>query len=208
MIATNKINHNQKSSVSTLKNHEYPYVTNYRILERQSNYIPIPTAVYYYHLLDEAFHTTVSQTIARDMYKDFPKPSAYEKYMAGLIIYLTQKNSLGGLSAILPNHFVTDNLIVMLFYYKLLKSPLFAMETQEALQWMEKCFTQEHEGFHVGLKYHQTLLESMSRFFGQLDYQWKINREMGIMVAGGSIEKAIQSNIKTFKKFSESVVNN
>ncbi|MEO1373065.1 MAG: hypothetical protein AAFW70_01815, partial [Cyanobacteria bacterium J06635_10] len=191
-----------------LKNQEYSYVRYYRKLERQGEYIPTPTAVSYYHLLDEAFHTTMSQTIARDMYKDFPKPTAYEKYISGSIVYMIQKNVLSGLSAVFPNHCVADDKMLMLFCYKILKSPLFGMETQEALQWVEKCFTQEHEGFHVGLKYHQSLLESMRRFFGQLDYQWKVNREMRIMAAGGSIEKAVQSNIKTFKKFCESVTSN
>lgn len=188
-----------------LKNQEYPYIRYYRKLERQGEYIPTPTAVSYYHLLDEAFHTTMSQTIAKDMYKDFPKPTAYEKYISGFIGYMIQKNLFSGLSGVLPGRCVADDEMLMLFYYKLLKSPLFGMETPEALEWMEKCFTQEHEGYHVGLKYHQSVFESMRRLFSQLDYQWKVNREMGIMAAGGSIEKAIQGNIKTFKKFSESV---
>lgn len=189
-----------------LKNQEYPYVRYYRKLERQGEYIPAPTAVSYYHLLDEAFHTTMSQTIAKDMYKDFPQPTAYEKYISGLIVYMIQKNLLSGLSGVLPGRCVADDQMLMVFYYKLLKSPLFGMETPEALDWMEKCFTQEHKGYHTGLKYHQSLLESMRRLFGQLDYQWKINRDMGIMAAGGSIEKAIKNNIPTFNKFRKSVI--
>ncbi|MBH8578279.1 hypothetical protein I8752_36125 [Nostocaceae cyanobacterium CENA369] len=190
-----------------LKNQEYPYVRYYRELEQKGEYIPTPTAVSFYHLMDEAFHTTISQTIAKEMYKDFPKPTAYEKFISGLIVYVTQRNLLSGLSGVLPGRCVADDPMLMLFYYKLLKSPLFGMETKEALDWMEKSFCQEHEGFHVGLKYHQSLLELMQRLFSRLDYQWKINREMGIMAAGGSISKALQSNLKTFKQFSQSVLN-
>ncbi|MCC5609396.1 hypothetical protein LC612_22115 [Nostoc sp. CHAB 5834] len=189
-----------------LKNQEYPYVRYYRELEQKGEYIPAPTAVSYYHLLDEAFHTTISQTIARDMYKDFPKPTAYEKFISGSIVYQIQRNLLSGLSGVLPGRCVYDDQMLMLFYYKLLKSPLFEMETKEALDWMEKCFCQEHEGFQTGLKYHQSLLELMRRLFNRLDYQWAVNRNMGIMAAGASIEKAIQNNIPVFKEFKKSVL--
>ncbi|QFS50403.1 hypothetical protein [Nostoc sphaeroides] len=189
-----------------LKNQEYPYVRYYRELEQKGEYIPAPTAVSYYHLLDEAFHTTISQTIARDMYKDFPKPTAYEKFISGLIVYKIQRNLLSGLSGVLPGRCVYDDQMLMLFYYKLLKSPLFNMETKEALDWMEKCFCQEHEGFQTGLKYHHSLLELMRRLFSRLDYQWAVNRDMGIMAAGASIDKAIQNNIPVFKEFSKSVL--
>lgn len=191
---------------AVLKNHEYSYVKYFRKLERKGEYIPAPTAVSYYHLMDEAFHTTISQTIAKDMYKDFPKPTAYEKFVSGMIIYMMQRNLLNGFSGVFPNRCGADDPLLMVFIYKLLKSPLFEMETKEALDWMEKCFCQEHEGFHVGLKYHQSLLESLQKFFGCLDYQWKINREMGIMASEASISKALHNNLKTFKQFSESVI--
>lgn len=190
-----------------LKNQEYSYVKYFRELEQKGEYIPTPTAVSYYHFLDEAFHTTISQTIARDMYKDFPKPTAYEKFISGLIFYMVQRNLLSGLSGVLPGRCVYDDPMLMLFYYKLLKSPLFEMETKEALHWMEKCFCQEHEGYHTGLKYHQSLLESMQRLFSRLEYQWPVNREMRIMAAGGSISKAISRNTQTFKQFSQMISN-
>jgi hypothetical protein len=91
-------------------------------------------------------------------------------------------------------------------YYRLLTSPLFGMTSQDALHWMEKCLCQEHEGFHVNLKYHQTLLSDLRRFFDRLDYVWSINREMRVMAAGGSIDKAIQRNVSAFKQFASSVI--
>lgn len=189
-----------------LKNQEYPYVRRYRELEQKGEYIPTPTAVSYYHLLDEAFHTTISQTLARDTYKDFPQPTAYERFISGLIVYKMQCSLLSGLSGILPGRCVYDDQMLMTFYYKLLKSPLFGMDTKEALDWLEKSVCQEHEGYQVGLKYHQSLLELMQRLFGRLDYQWKVNRDMGIMAAGGSIDKALEKNSQAFKQFSQLVL--
>ncbi|MFW6359246.1 MAG: hypothetical protein ACOC0N_08570 [Chroococcales cyanobacterium] len=189
-----------------LKNQEYPYVRYFRELEQKGKFIPTPTAVSFYHLLDEAFHTTISQTIAKDLYKDFPKPTAYEKFISGMMIYRMQCNLLSGLSGVFPGRCVADDPNLMLFFYKLLKSPLFEMDRSTALDWLEKCFCQEHEGFNVGMKYHQSLYESMTRLFGQLDYQWKMNREMSIMKAGGSIEKALKQNQKTFAQFSQFIL--
>jgi len=51
-----------------IKNYEYRYSQYYRELEKQGEFIPAPLAVSHYHLLDEAFHTTTSQLIARELY--------------------------------------------------------------------------------------------------------------------------------------------
>lgn len=187
-----------------LKNYEYRYVQYYRELEKKGEFIPAPTAVSFYHLMDEAFHTTTSQLIAQDLYKDFSKPTAYEKFLANLTIYRAQSIGLSGLSGGLPAVFRSDASF-MLSFYRLLQSPVFNMSAQEALQWLEKCFCNEHDGFHVNLKYHQRLLSDLRRFFDGIDYLWPVNREIGIMASGGSISKAIQNNVKTFEQFSRSV---
>ena len=187
-----------------LKNYEYRYVQYYRDLEKQGKSIPTPTAVSYFHLLDESFHTTTSQLIAKELYKDFPAPTAYEKYIANLTMHRVQTVGMNGLSGGLPTVFKNDAVFVLSFY-QLLQSPVFEMSGQEALYWLEKCLCQEHEGFYSNLKYHQRLLSDLRRFFDGMDYLWAVNREMSIMAAGGSINKAIQSNRKTFKQFSKSV---
>lgn len=190
-----------------LKSWEYVYYKYFQKLERENEFIPTPTAISYYHLLDESFHTTISQTIAKDMYKDLPKPTAYEKYLSGQMISTMQKNMLGGISGVLPGRCVADSPLFMLFIYKLLKSPLFQMSDRDTLYWMEKCFCEEHDGFHAGLKYRNKFLEAQRKFFGCLDYQWAANREMSLMAAGGSIERAVKNNTKVFKKFSRSIIN-
>ncbi len=187
-----------------LKNYEYRYVQHYRELEKNGEFIPVPTAVSYNHLMDESFHTTTSELIAQDLYKDFSKPTAYEKFIANATIYRAQGVGLSGLSGGLPGIFRTDDSFLLSFY-KLLQSPVFNMSDREALYWVEQCFCHEHEGFYLNLKYHGRLLADLRRFFADMDYLWPVNRELKLMASGGSIEQAIRSNTKAFEQFSRSV---
>lgn len=188
----------------SLKTYEYRYHKRFRDLEKTGEFIPDPTQVSYYHLLDESFHTTMSQTISQEVYRDFAKPTVYEKMLANVIIYRLQRGLLGGLSAGLPATF-RDDADFMPSYYRLLTSPVFGLSPQDALHQMEQFLCHEHEGFHVNLKYHQILLTDLRRFFDRLDYLLPVNREMRLMAAGGSIDRAIQSNAVAFKRFARSV---
>lgn len=187
-----------------LKNYEYRYVRFHRQLEKQGDFIPVPTAVSTYHLMDEAFHTTTSQLIAQDLYKAFPKPTAYEKWIANLIIYRAQRVALSGLSGGLPAIFRSDASL-MQSYYQLLRSPVFNFTQAEALQWLERCLCQETDGFHQNRKHHQRLCNDLRRHFEPMDYLWPVNREARVMAAGDSVDKAIKNNIEAFKQFSKSV---
>ncbi|RCJ29604.1 hypothetical protein A6770_21865 [Nostoc minutum NIES-26] len=185
-----------------LKLTEHPRSQYFKNLEKKGEFIPAPAAVSHYHFLDESFHTTTSQLIAQDLYKDFPKPTAYEKFMANLSIYMMQLTVLNGLSAGAVASFSPDKLFIIPLVYKILQTPLFDMSALEALYWIEKCFCHEHEGLHLNLKYHQRLLSDLCKFFDKLNYTWPINREMRVMASGGSINKAIQGNTKFLKQFS------
>ena len=187
-----------------VKNYEYRYSHYHKELERNGEFIPAPVAVSHYHMLDEAYHTTTSQLISQDLYKDFAKPTAYEKFLANLTVYRAQAVGLSGLSGGIPAIFRNDDTFALSFY-RLLQSPVFNMSDQEALEWLEKCMCQEHDGFHLTLKYHQRLLTDLRRLFEPIDYLWRVNREMSVMASGGSIDKAIKNNIKAFERFSKTV---
>ena len=188
-----------------LKNMEHSISKYFRKLEKQGEFIPAPTAVSRYHFLDESFHTTISQLLAKELYKNFAQPTAYEKFVANTAIRMMQSGTLGGLSGVLPHRFFADDYSIMELVYRLLQAPLFGMSAQEALHWLNKCLCHEHEGFHVAMENRQRLLSEMRKFFVDVDYLWPVNREMRIMAAKGSIDEAIQNNIKTFEHFSRSV---
>ncbi|WP_019504306.1 hypothetical protein [Pleurocapsa sp. PCC 7319] len=186
----------------TLKNMEHPIFKYYKKQQKKGESIPEPTAVSHYHFLDESFHTTISQTLSRDMYKDFSPPTAYEKFVVNLAVYFIQSGTLAHLSGAFPHRYFQDDISLMELIYRLLQAPIFGMSEREALHWLEQCLCHEQESFHLAAKNHQSLLEEQRRFVGNLDYLWPINREMRAMASGGSIHKAIQNNIRTFKRFS------
>ena len=188
-----------------LKNVEHSISKYFKTLENKGAFIPTPTAISRNHFLDEAFHTTISQLIAKEMYKDFAKPTGYEKFIANLAIFMMQRGTLGAISGVLPHRYFADDCLIMELIYKLLQTPLFSLSAQEAIHWMKQCFCYEHEGFHVAYKNHQRLVSDLRRFFEDVDYLWPVNREMRLIAARGSIGEAIQNNIKSFKHFSRSV---
>lgn len=190
---------------TVLKHIELNYCQYFKELDKNGDFIPVPTAVSHNHFLDESFHITTSQLIARDMYKEFPKPTANEIVIANLAFYMMQRGFLGGFPGGLVGLFFRESSFMPL-YYRILRSPIFDMSAQDALHWMEKCLCHEHEGFHTQAKYHQRTLKNMCQLASNLDYLWPLNREMRIMASGGSISKAIQSNVKAFREFSELVV--
>ena len=184
----------------SLKAYEHVYFKRFQELQRKGEAIPIPTAVSHYHMLDEAFHTTLSQLISQELYRDFPRPNPYEKMLADFVIERLQRGLLGGLSGGMPVVFRDDRPFLD-FYYRLLRSELFGMSAKDALYWLERILCEEHEGYHVNAKFHRNLLVAFQRFFGKLDYLAPMNREMQLMSRGSSLELALARNRESLKTF-------
>ncbi|MGL5940001.1 MAG: hypothetical protein ACRC2S_06375 [Waterburya sp.] len=91
--------------------------------------------------------------------------------------------------------------------YEMLRSPLFNLSAQEALQMVEDCFCQEHDGFHVAAKYHQRALKQNLEYLEDIDHLSGVNRELKVMNSA-SISKSLQNNIKAFQEFRQTVLKN
>ncbi|MEM9948334.1 MAG: hypothetical protein AAF810_20060 [Cyanobacteria bacterium P01_D01_bin.36] len=188
-----------------LKLWEYYYVKYYRTLQKQGAALPAPTQISYFHLMDESFHTTTSQLIARDMYRDFAAPSLYEKQIANWIMYFMQRGILSEFSAAIPSMYRSD-VELYPFYYRILRSSIFDLSADEALNWMEKIFCQEHEGMHLNLKMHRALLTDLKRMVSKIDYLWPVNRDYRLMAEGANIDKAISANTVGLRRFRQTVI--
>ena len=189
-----------------LKNFEHQISKYYIKLKRQNEFIPEPTSISHYHFLDEAFHTTTSLKLGRDLYKELKKPSEYEKFFTNVLVYTIQTVNLAGISGVLPNRFMSDAYIMPLIY-NLLRGSLFDMSEEEALDWMEKCLCYEHDGFYTNKTYHDRMLLDISRLNDRLDYLWPINKTMELVKLGGSLAEAAKNNAQAFKRFSYRVKN-
>ncbi|GAB4230273.1 MAG: hypothetical protein Kow00121_59100 [Elainellaceae cyanobacterium] len=185
-----------------LKVYEHPVSSYYSNLQRQGALIPVPTAISHYHFLDESFHTTTSLFLARDLYKDLPKPTAYEKFVANSFLYLIQRHNLSGISGVYKTSFFGTSLYLIVGLYRLLQNPTFGLSSQEAAHWLEKCFCHEHEGFHLAEQCRQRVRTDLRRLTEKLDYLWPVNREMQLMADDRSISKAIAHNRRLFWLFS------
>ncbi|NJM99994.1 MAG: hypothetical protein HC800_25210 [Phormidesmis sp. RL_2_1] len=184
-----------------LKNMEHAIARYAKRLENAAAYVPAPTAISRYHFLDEAFHTTISKLLARDLYKLFPQPTAYEKLIANSVIYKMQTGTLGGLSAVLTHRYFPDDFTLFELLYQLFQSSVFGFTEAEAKHWMARCFCQEHDGLHLAASNRQRLLKALQDFFVDVDYLKAVNRHMGAMADRGEISAALAQNQKTFAQF-------
>ena len=184
-----------------LKNMEHAIAKYAKQLKNAGSPIPAPTAISRYHFLDEAFHTTISRLLARELYREFHKPTVYESIVANSVLYKMQTGTLGGLSAVLPHRYFADDFTLLELVSQLLQSPLFGFSITETKDWMERCFCEEHQGLHIAAANRARLLKELKTFFADVDYLWSVNRRMDAMSKRGSIGSTIKQNRKTFEEF-------
>ncbi|MEM9535138.1 MAG: hypothetical protein AAGA40_05655 [Cyanobacteria bacterium P01_E01_bin.45] len=190
---------------SMLKSQESKVSRFFMHLKNNEKFIPAPTAISRFHFLDEAFHTTISQLLGRDLFRHFNEPTHFERYLSNLIISKLQKNLLGGFSGAMPGRSVSDSLRLMKDIYSLFRSPIFEFTHEDCLYWIEQIFCYEHNGFHNTYKILEGFHADLRRLFGKLDYLSTSNRELLIMRAAISIDAAINLNKDTFNEFYSSI---
>lgn len=185
-----------------LKNYEQRYLQYYRKLAQAKEFIPSPTAISYYHMLDESFHTTTSQLIAQDLYKEFSNPTMYERLLANFMFYRGQQVMLSGLSGVMPATFRNDAPFIAPLY-QILRSSIFNLSHEDSLFWLRQSLCHEHEGHHMNLKHHHRLLTTMRQAFQPLSYLWNSNRNLDVMASGADIQKSLAGNARALEAFEE-----
>jgi hypothetical protein len=172
-------------------------------LEKQGAFVPTATAIASKHFYDEAFHTATSQLVSHEMYKDFKKPSRFEIFFVNSAVKGGGQGTMSVLGATVPGLF-QDDYYYMPLVYRLLQTPLFGMNKQEAVKMIEDCYCKEHEGFQVAAKYHGRAVGDCIKYLDGLDFLWPVNREMQVM-GGATIANAIQNNTQAFRRFARSI---
>jgi hypothetical protein len=167
--------------------------------------LPSPSKISYYHFMDESFHFNSSRLLSHEVLHTLKTPNAFEKWVVNLGVSGCQKDH-SHFSTAINGIFWYDPALFETLYH-LLRSPLFGMAPSEALQMLEKCFTQESEGLHQSFATHQKAIESYRAYVQDLSYLTPENREMRLMSKSSSLATHLQQNRSAFHRFKKAKSN-
>ena len=159
---------------------------------------PIPSAISYYHFMDESFHFNTSKIIGHEIPRSLEAPTKFETWVINRGVAGCQKD-----------HFHFSATIKGIFWYepalfpvlhKMLQSSIFGMNASEAQDMLRLCFTQENDAIHAAYGMHRTANESYKAYIESIDYLGKRNRDMAIM-GNNSIPAYLERNVRALREF-------
>jgi len=160
--------------------------------------IPLPAQISYFHFIDESHHFNSSRIIAQDVVKSLKEPTAFEKMITNQLVYACQKDHFY-FSAAINGIFWYDPALYKTVY-KVLRSPVFSMGEQEALEMIRKCFTVENDALHSSYATHRKAAQSYRSFVTDMPYISAKNIEMNFMMSN-SVENQLKINKRCLNKF-------
>ncbi len=159
---------------------------------------PVPSAVSYYHFMDESYHFNSSNIIGTDLLKLLKGPSKFERFVAQLGIRGTLKDH-ANFSTMVNGIFWYDPATFQAAY-KVMRSKVFNMGHDDALHMLGRCFCEENDGIHESFKTHQVALESYKNYLAGIDYLDEFTLDGGKMKEV-SVDKYIKQNKNEFRSF-------
>ena len=159
---------------------------------------PIPSRISYCHFLDESFHFNSSTIISHDVLRSLPPPTKFERWVANLTLRGTQQDHFNFSTAINGLFWYDPALYPKI--YKILRSPVFDMQPDEAKAMMWDCFTSESEGLRQSARSREIAMNSYKEYLAGIDYVDRANKEMALM-ARNSTQQHLDANRRELKKF-------
>lgn len=159
---------------------------------------PIPSAVSYFHFMEESQHFNTSKIIALDIPRSLEPPTAFERWVINRGVAGCQADHLN-ISVVVNGIFWYEPSLFQVVY-RLLRSKLFGMEDGEARNMMQLCFAEETEGLHKSFQLQRTAVESYRAFVEPIPHLNKSNHEMSLM-AKNSIARYLKCNRAALKRF-------
>ncbi len=159
---------------------------------------PVPSHISYCHFLDESFHFNSSTIISHDVLRSLRKPTRFERWVANRALHGSQRDHYHFSTAINGLFWYDPALYAKV--YKILRSPVFAMDKSEAREMMWKCFAEESDGLHESARSRQIAIDSYREYLSDIDYVDGANKEMSIM-RRNTVERHIKTNRRALKKF-------
>lgn len=159
---------------------------------------PIPSAISYFHFMDESHHFNTSRLIALEVTKSLEPPTAFEKWAMNRGVRGCQRDHLPFSVSVNGIFWYEPALFPVI--YKMLRSRHFGLDREGALQMMRRCFCEENEGQHRSRELQEVAIESYCAFVEPVEYLDGYNREMTLM-RSNSVERYLQQNRREMKRF-------
>jgi len=159
---------------------------------------PIPSAISYFHFMDESHHFNTSRIIALDVTRSLDPPTAFEKWAVNRGVRGCQRDHFHFSVAVNGIFWYEPALFPVI--YKLLRSHVFEMDRNEALTMMQKCFCEENDGQHASRELQRVAFESYCAFVDTVGHLDAGNREM-TLIRSNSVERYLQQNRRAMKRF-------
>jgi hypothetical protein len=159
---------------------------------------PIPSAISYYHFMDESFHFNTSRLIGLEIPRSLEPPTSFERWVLNRGVAGCQRDhfhfsiAVNGIFWYDPATFAT--------LYKLFRSPVFGMDRGTALEMLDACFTSESAGLEAAFKTHGTAVDSYCAFIEPVTYLDARNREMRLMRAS-TVRGYLERNRTALRRF-------
>ena len=163
----------------------------------QQESAPIPSAISYYHFMDESYHFNTSKIIGHDIPRSLEVPTRFETWMINRGVRGCQQDHFH-FSATLKGIFWYEPALFPTLY-KLFRSPQFGMGEREARQMLQRCFAEENDAIHRAYELHQIASRSYQAYVESIDYLSADNREMKLM-SGNSILAYLKRNISALRR--------
>lgn len=163
---------------------------------------PIPSKVSYYHFIDESFHFNTSTVVSHDVINSLPKPSKWESMIGNMALRGCQRDHYNFSTAINGIFWYDPDLYQTI--YKILRSKIFSMNHDDAMEAIRKSFCVESEGMLASFKTHRESVDSYKAYLQDFQYINKENKELTHM-ASNSLEKHLKTNQKAFESFKRKV---
>lgn len=159
---------------------------------------PIPSQISYFHFIDESFHFNTSTVISHDVINSLPEPTKWESMVGNMALRGCQMDHYNFSTAINGIYWYDPALYETI--YKVLRSKIFNMNHQEAIEAIRLSFCQESEGMLASFKTHRESVDSYKAYLQDFKYINKENKEQSLM-ASNSLEKHLKTNMKAFEAF-------
>jgi hypothetical protein len=140
---------------------------------------PLPSAISYWHFMDESFHFNTSRLVGLEVPRALEAPTKFERWVVNRGVAGCQRHHFN--ISVVVNGIVWYEPATFPVIYKLFRSPVFGMEDREARAMLEKCFAQDSDGLVAAAQAHQVEADSYRAFVEPVAWLDPGNREMSTM---------------------------